>query len=83
MMEVCARSVTAPGHPELSPKVLAERITAVGAEHVVMATDYGQVDSPPALDGMRWYIAQMLECGISANDVERMTRVNPSRLLAL
>lgn len=81
MMEVCVRSVTAPGHAELSPRILAERIAAVGAEHVVMATDYGQVDSPPAPDGMRWYIAQMLECGISADDIERMTKINPSRLL--
>ena len=83
MMEVCARSATAPGHADLSPRVLAERIMAVGAEHVVMATDYGQVDSPPAPEGMRWYIEQMLECGISPNDVERMTKVNPSRLLGL
>jgi len=83
MMEVCVRSVTSPGHAELSPRILAERIMAVGAEHVVMATDYGQVDSPPASEGMRWYIEQMLECGISPNDVERMTKVNPSRLLGL
>jgi hypothetical protein len=83
MMEVCVRSATAPGHAELSPRVLAERIAAVGAEHVVMATDYGQVDSPPAPDGMRWYIEQMLECGISADDVERMTKINPARLLGL
>jgi len=83
MMEVCIRSVTAPGHAEVSPKVLAERIKAIGAEHVVMATDFGQVDSPPAPEGMRWYIAQMLECGIPVADVERMTKVNPSRLLGL
>lgn len=83
MLEVCVRSVTAPGHAELSPRFLAGRIMAVGAEHVVMATDYGQVDSLPAPDGLRWYIEQMLECGISPDDVERMTKVNPSRLLGL
>jgi hypothetical protein len=32
---------------------------------------------------MRWYIEQMLDCGISPQDVERMTKVNPSRLLGL
>ncbi len=83
MMEACVRSVTAPGHGELSPRILAERIAAVGAEHIVMATDYGQVDSPPAPDGMRWYIERMLECGISADDVTRMTTSNPARLLGL
>jgi hypothetical protein len=83
MLEVCVRSVTAPGHDEMTPRVLAERITAVGPEHVVMATDYGQVDSPPAPEGMRWYIAQMLEAGISAGDIRLMTRENPLRLLGL
>lgn len=83
MMEVCVRSVTAPGHGEVSPKTLAERIQAVGAEHVVMATDYGQVDSPPAPEGLRWYIEQMLQNGIPAEDIERMVKVNPSRLLGL
>ena len=82
-MEVCIRSATAPGHAELSPRVLAERIQAVGAKHVIMATDYGQVDSPPAPEGMRWYIEQMLECGILAKDIEVMTKANPSRLLGL
>jgi hypothetical protein len=83
MMEVCIRSATAPGSAELSPRILAERIKAVGTAHVVMATDFGQVDSPPAPDGMRWYMAQMLECGIPAKDVEVMTKANPSRLLGL
>jgi hypothetical protein len=48
-----------------------------------MATDYGQVDSPPAPEGMRWYIAQMLECGVSPADIQVMTKANPSRLLGL
>jgi hypothetical protein len=83
LMEVCARSVTAPGHGDASPKLLAEQIKAVGATHVVMATDFGQVDSPPAPEGLAWYISQMLECGIPATDIERMTKENPSRLLGL
>ena len=83
MMEMCIRSVTAPGHGDTSPKLLADRMKAIGADHVVMATDYGQMDSPPAPEGMRWYIAQMLEHGIPAKDVEVMARVNPTRLLGI
>ncbi len=64
MKEVCIRSAMAPGHSQASPELLAEQVKAVGAVHVVMATDYGQVDSPPAPEGLRWYIAQMLEHGI-------------------
>jgi len=83
MMEVCIRSVTAPGHGATSPKMLADQIKAVGVAHVVMATDFGQVDSPPAPEGMGWYIAQMLEAGISAEEIERMVKLNPSRMLGL
>ena len=83
MMEACIRSVTAPGDRDASPKSIAEQIRGVGAAHVVMATDYGQVDSPPAPEGMRWYIAQMLECGISPADIEVMMKANPSRLLGV
>ena len=80
---MCIRSATAPGHGRVSPKELAERIQAVGPEHVVMATDFGQVDSPHAPQRMRWYIDQMLDCGIPAERIERMTKTDPSRLLGL
>ncbi|HWT81304.1 MAG TPA: DUF6282 family protein, partial [Candidatus Methylomirabilis sp.] len=83
VMEMCIRSVTAPGHGDASAKSIAEQIEKVGAAHVIMATDYGQVDSPPPPEGMRWYIDQMLECGVSPADVEVMTKANPSRLLGL
>ncbi len=83
VMELCVRSVTAPGHGDASVQSLADQIRAVGARHVVMATDYGQVDSPPAPEGMRWYIEQMLKLGIPAADIVCMTRTTPSRLLGL
>jgi hypothetical protein len=83
LMEVCIRSATAPGHGETSPALLAERIQAVGPTHVVMATDYGQMDSPPAPEGMGWYIGQMLEAGISPEDIRLMTHDNPARLLGI
>lgn len=83
VMEMCIRSVTAPGHGEASPKSIAEHIRGVGAAHVIMATDYGQVDSPPAPEGMCWYIAQTLECGVSPAEIEVMTKANTSRLLGL
>jgi hypothetical protein len=81
VLDVCTRSVTAPGHGDASPKLMAEQIRAVGAQHVVMATDSGQVDRPPAPEGICWYIVQVLKCGIPAEAIERMTKANPSRLL--
>jgi hypothetical protein len=82
-MELCARTVTASQHAGATPRSLAEQIRAVGASHVVMATDFGQMESPPAPEGMHWYITRMLECGIPPTDIELMIKANPSRLLGL
>ncbi len=83
LMELCIRSATSPGHEGVSLQSLAENIRAVGPAHVVMATDYGQTDSPPAPQGLGWYIGQMLDYGLPAKDIELMTKVNPSRLLGI
>lgn len=81
MLERCIRSVTSKGNEAMSPRLIADQIKAVGAESTVMATDYGQVDSPPPPQGMLRYIEEMLEHGISATDVEMMVKVNPARML--
>ncbi len=83
MLEMCIRSVTARASEGLTPNLLADHIRRVGARSVVMATDFGQTDSPPAPEGFCWYIAQMLEAGISAEDIRLMTQENPLRLLGL
>lgn len=83
MLELCIRTVTAGHQAGATPQATAELIRAVGPAHVVMATDYGQTESPPPVEGMRWYIAQMLECGIPADEIVTMIRANPSRLLGL
>jgi len=82
MLERCICSATNDSHG-VTPQRIADQIRAVGAASTVMATDYGQVVSPPAPDGLRWYIEQMLACGIPAADVEMMVRVNPAKLLGL
>lgn len=83
MFERCIRSVTSKGTEPSSPEFIADQIKAVGVESSVMATDYGQLDSPPPADGLLWYIERMLECGIRSEDVEMMVRDNPGRLLSL
>lgn len=83
LFERCVRSVTAQGQDDMSPQVIADQIKAVGAEYTVMSTDYGQKEEPPPAQGMHRYIQWMMECGISAEEIELMVRVNPSRLLGI
>jgi hypothetical protein len=81
MLERCLRTVTSTGSEGLTPNSIAEDIRAVGADSTVMATDYGQMDSPTPARGMLNYIEAMLECGITPDEIDTMVRINPSRLL--
>jgi hypothetical protein len=58
-------------------------IDAVGPENVVMATDGGAADNPPAMEMFRMFIADMLEAGVDAEDIRTMTTQNPKRVLGL
>lgn len=82
MLEKCIQTVLSKG-AERSPKILADMIQAVGAQSVVMSTDGGLLNVPPAPQGLLWFIEQMLEYGIPATDIETMVKVNPARLLGL
>jgi hypothetical protein len=66
-----------------TPERVAEAIKAVGAEHCIMATDFGQATNPPPVEGMRMFISSMLALGISENEIEIMVKRNPARILEL
>lgn len=72
-----------PMHQRTDPRVLADAIAAIGAEHCVMATDAGEAWNPPAPELMRMFIATMLALGVSEEDVRLMTHDNPARALGL
>jgi hypothetical protein len=65
------------------PAVLAASIKQVGAAHCILTTDFGQIDNPPAPEGLRDFIGDLLEKGIPAADIETMVKTNPAKLLGL
>ncbi len=67
----------------VDPKVLADSMKLAGFEHCVMSTDFGQIDNPPAPEGLKLFIAAMLKNGISEKDIETMVKKNPAKLLKL
>jgi hypothetical protein len=67
----------------VAPNLLVKSIKLVGAEHCIMTTDFGQIDNPPAPEGMRAFIRAMLQGGIEEKEIETMVRKNPARLLNL
>ncbi len=66
-----------------SPQDLKEHIEAAGVSHSSLASDLGQVDNPSPLEGMRQFMKLALALGFTEDDVSRMVRDNPSRLVGL
>jgi hypothetical protein len=68
---------------QLTQEEFAERIRAVGPEHVILSTDLGQVMRPTPADGFAGYIGQLREAGFSEDELDAMTKHNPARFLGL
>lgn len=58
-------------------------IKELGAEHFLLSSDLGQAGNPTHVDGLRAFILALRAEGISASEVDLMTRRNPARLLGL
>ena len=50
-------------------------------DRIIAATDCGHYMEPSPIDAMRQFIAGMLEEGLPDKDVEKIFKINPSRLL--
>lgn len=61
---------------------IAAQIRAVGCEHVILTTDFGQSKSPYSDEGMLQYINLLLEQGFTREELYQMTAENPRRLIS-
>jgi len=62
-------------------RLVAEDIQALGAEHCLIATDFGVYTLPEPVEGLREFIACLLDLGISPDDIRKLVSENPKRLL--
>jgi hypothetical protein len=66
-----------------NPAELAEIIRETGPEHCILSTDMGMGFTLLPTEGMRVFIVSMMNCGITADEIEAMVKVNPAKLLGL
>ena len=78
-----AYGACSPHNGRQDPHEIADMINAVGAQHMALITDYGQVASPAPADGMRVFYYLLRRLGISDADLHAMIVTNPARLLDL
>jgi hypothetical protein len=67
----------------LTLRDLKEELYALGPEHFILVTDYGVRAAAPPVEGMRQFIASLLDMDVPPDDIRRMTATNPARLLGL
>ena len=70
-------------HKKRAVESIVRQIRAVGAERCVIATDAGQPNIPDLVEGLKDFIKQLLQSGISEKEIEFMTRKNPRSLLGI
>ena len=74
---------TAPLGATRAPAEYAAAIKAVGAQHFVLSSDLGQAVNPIHPLGFKTFLMEMLQAGITMDEIVLMTRTNPARLLDL
>lgn len=69
--------------PSRGVVMVAEHVRALGAENFIIATDFGVYTLPSPVEGLREFIACLLDLGIPSDDIRCMVQRNPERLLGL
>ncbi len=64
-------------------ETIVDQIRAVGVDTTIAATDHGLPDSLAPVDAMREYIRKLADAGFGEDEIRRMVRDNPARLLQL
>lgn len=61
---------------------IARQIRAVGCEHVILTTDFGQAETPFCDEGIKEYATQLQTLGFSPNELRTMLCENPTAVIS-
>jgi hypothetical protein len=70
-------------YPKFTIKNVADHICEYGADHCIVASDLGVYTLPPPVEGLREFIACLLDLGVSPEVVTTVVKMNPSKLLGI
>lgn len=70
-----------PSRGRTTPAEVASLIGELGPERCVVTSDFGQWMNPPPAEGMRMAIAELLNAGMSPEDVTTVVKTNPKALV--
>ena len=62
---------------------VADEIKTFGADHFIIGTDFGVYTLPTPVEGMREFIACLMDLGLSDEEIRKVSATNPGRLLGV
>lgn len=65
------------------PERYIEAIREIGADHTILTSDFAQITDTSPAEGMRQFIATLLQMGVTEKELTWMVKTNPARLLDL
>lgn len=69
--------------PSGGVKHVAQQIQELEAENCVISTDFGVYTLPTPVEGFREFIACLLDLGLSHQDIRKVSKENPEKILGL
>jgi len=69
--------------PSGGVKLVAEQIQNLGSDNCIIATDFGVYTLPEPVEGLREFIACLLDLGITTDDIRKLVKINPEKILGL
>lgn len=72
-----------PHRQRLDPRKIVRAIKETGASRCIMSSDLGQHHNPLPIEGMRMFIELMEKLGVTEEDIDKMTLLNPAKLVDL
>jgi microsomal dipeptidase-like Zn-dependent dipeptidase len=62
---------------------VARQVKKLGAEHFIIGSDFGVYTLPTPVEGLREFIACLLDLGVSTEEIQTMVRDNPAALIGI
>jgi hypothetical protein len=79
VIEHCMLAMT-PGCFSCEPERMVAEIREVGAEHVILSSDLGQVANGPVVQGFRAGLSRLQKAGLTIAEIRQAVAVNPRNL---
>ena len=71
-----------PLSPTITIGTMCKTIRDIGADHCVATTRFGDIGLPVPAEGMRMLIAFFLEKGLSEDEITKLVKSNPNKLIS-